>query len=176
MSTITQTRPAFSPLDLASRSPATRLAAVLFGTLVLAVSSQITVPMVPVPITLQTLVVPMIGALYGWRLGLATVLAWLGEAMIGLPVLQGGTGGLLPFVGPTAGYLAALQHRQPRGAGFRVLPRRQPAVPGHRRTLAVEHDRHRESRRLRRGALPRWRPDQVGAGCGAAQGRRTLNP
>lgn len=105
MTTITQTRSAFSPLDLASRSPATRLAAVVFGTLVLAVSSQITVPMIPVPITLQTLVVPLIGALYGWRLGLATVLAWLGEAMIGLPVLAGGAGGLAHFAGPTGGYL-----------------------------------------------------------------------
>ncbi len=56
------TRPSFSPLALQSRSPALRLAAVAFGTLVLAVSSQIEVPMIPVPITLQTLVVPLIGA------------------------------------------------------------------------------------------------------------------
>ncbi|MBN9045677.1 MAG: biotin transporter BioY [Rhizobiales bacterium] len=101
------TRPSFSPLALQSRSPALRLAAVAFGTLVLAVSSQIEVPMIPVPITLQTLVVPLIGALYGWRLGLVTVLAWLGEAMIGLPVLAGGAGGLAYFAGPTGGYLAA---------------------------------------------------------------------
>ncbi len=100
-------RPAFSPLALQDRSPAVKLAAVAFGTLVLAVSSQIEVPMIPVPITLQTLVVPLIGALYGWRLGLATVLAWLSEAMIGLPVLAGGAGGLVHFAGPTAGYLAS---------------------------------------------------------------------
>ncbi|MFD1199682.1 biotin transporter BioY [Brucella gallinifaecis] len=107
MTSITQTRPTYSPLNLESRSPALRIAAVVFGTLVLAISSQIEVPMIPVPITLQTLVVPLIGALYGWRLGLATVLAWLGQAMIGLPVLAGGAGGLPHFAGPTAGYLAA---------------------------------------------------------------------
>lgn len=107
MTTITQTRPSFSPLNLESRSPAMRLAAVALGTLVLAVSSQIEVPMIPVPITLQTLIVPLIGALYGWRLGMATVLAWLGEAMLGLPVLAGGAGGLAHFAGPTAGYLAS---------------------------------------------------------------------
>lgn len=107
MTSITQSRTSFSPLNLEARSPALRLAAVAFGTLVLAVSSQIEVPMVPVPITLQTLIVPLIGALYGWRLGLATVFAWLGEAMIGLPVLAGGAGGIHHFAGPTAGYLAA---------------------------------------------------------------------
>ena len=107
MTTLTQTYPSFSPLNLESRSPAMRLAAVALGTLVLAISSQIEVPMIPVPITLQTLIVPLIGALYGWRLGMATVLAWLGEAMLGLPVLAGGAGGLPHFAGPTAGYLVS---------------------------------------------------------------------
>src|SRR5690606_37483674 len=107
MTTISQTRPSFSPLNLEARSPAMRLAAVALGTLVLAVSSQIEVPMIPVPITLQTLIVPLIGALYGWRLGMATVLAWPGEAMMGLPVLAGGAGGIAHFAGPTAGYLVS---------------------------------------------------------------------
>ncbi len=105
MTDITQKSVSFSPLDLESRSPALRIAAVAFGTLVLAISSQIVVPMIPVPITLQTLIVPLIGALYGWRLGAVTVLAWLGQ--IGLPVLAGGAGGIHHFVGATAGYLAA---------------------------------------------------------------------
>lgn len=107
MKTIAQTRLSFSPLNLESRTPAMRLAAVALGTLLLAVSSQIAVPMIPVPITLQTLIVPLIGALYGWRLGMATVLAWLVEAMLGLPVLAGGAGGLPHFAGPTAGYLVS---------------------------------------------------------------------
>ena len=63
--------------------------------------------MVPVPITMQTFALTMIGVLYGWRLGALTVVAWLGEAMMGLPVLAGGSGGLAPFVGPTAGYLVS---------------------------------------------------------------------
>lgn len=80
---------------------------IVAGTLVLALASQISVPMVPVPITMQTFAVTMIGALYGWRLGTLTVLAWLGEAMIGLPVLAGLKSGIAPFIGPTAGYLVA---------------------------------------------------------------------
>jgi biotin transport system substrate-specific component len=65
------------------------------------------VPMLPVPMTMHTLAVILIGALYGWRLGALTILAWLGEAALGLPVLANGAGGLAPFMGPTAGYLAS---------------------------------------------------------------------
>lgn len=97
----------FDPLRLSSRPLAVKAAFVLAGTLVLALASQIAVPMVPVPITMQTFAVTMIGALYGWRLGALTVLAWLGEAMLGFPVLANGAGGLAPFAGPTAGYLVS---------------------------------------------------------------------
>jgi biotin transport system substrate-specific component len=87
----------FDPLGISGRSLPVQAALLLFGTVVLALASQISVPMVPVPITMQTFAITMIGVLYGWRLGALTVLAWLGEAMLGLP----------PFVGPTAGYLVA---------------------------------------------------------------------
>ncbi|MGF9563401.1 biotin transporter BioY [Neorhizobium sp. JUb45] len=98
-------RPAFSPLDLQNASLVWRGLAVLLGTGILAASSYIEVPMVPVPITMQTFAVTLIGALYGWRLGAATVVAWLVEAAMGMPVLAGGASGLLPFMGPTSGYL-----------------------------------------------------------------------
>lgn len=97
----------FDPLGISGRPLLTKAVLLVFGTAVLALASQISVPMVPVPVTLQTLAITMIGVLYGWRLGTLTVLAWLGEAMLGLPVLAGGNAGLAPFVGPTAGYLAA---------------------------------------------------------------------
>lgn len=80
---------------------------VVVGTLALAIASQISVPMLPVPITMQTFAVTMIGALYGWRLGGLTVLAWLAEAMVGFPVLAEFKSGITPFMGPTAGYLVA---------------------------------------------------------------------
>ena len=97
----------FVPLKLANRSLALKALAVLIGTAFLAVSSWIEVPMYPVPVTMQTFAVTMVGALYGWRLGGLTVIAWLAEAMIGFPVLAGGAGGLMHFAGPTAGYLLA---------------------------------------------------------------------
>lgn len=84
-----------------------QLALVLGGTAVLTASSYVSIPMQPVPVSLQTFAVLMVGALYGWRLGGLTVLAWLLEAALGMPVLAGGKGGLAPFFGPTAGYLLA---------------------------------------------------------------------
>lgn len=99
--------PAFSPLAPQSRSLAWKVSAVVLGSLFLALSSYISVPMVPVPITMQTFAVTLIGALYGWRLGGMTIVAWLVEGALGLPVLAGGASGFVHFAGPTAGYLFA---------------------------------------------------------------------
>jgi biotin transport system substrate-specific component len=84
---------------------AKKVAGVALGTLALAISSQIAVPMFPVPITMQTFVVTMIGALYGWRLGFITVAAWLVEGAVGMPVFANGGGGVAHLLGPTGGYL-----------------------------------------------------------------------
>ena len=79
---------------------------VALGTALLTMSAKINLPLPYVPMTLQTLVVLMIGAAYGWRLGTTTVLAYLAEGAIGFPVFAGPVGGLAPLSGPTAGYLA----------------------------------------------------------------------
>ena len=78
---------------------------VALGTGLLTLSAKVNLPLPYVPMTLQTLVVLMIGAAYGWRLGSATVIAYLAEGAVGLPVFAGPVGGLAPLVGPTAGYL-----------------------------------------------------------------------
>ncbi|RWE43312.1 MAG: biotin transporter BioY [Mesorhizobium sp.] len=100
-------RPSFSPLRLQQRSLGWQAGAVVLGTLFLALSSYIEVPMVPVPVTMQTFAVTLIGALYGWRLGAVTIAAWLVEGAVGFPVLAGGAAGMQHFVGPTGGYLFA---------------------------------------------------------------------
>ncbi|MBP1883007.1 biotin transporter BioY [Sinorhizobium mexicanum] len=99
--------PVFDPLRLGGKTWPLRALFVLAGTAFLALSSQISVPMVPVPITMQTFAVTMIGVIYGWRLGGVTILAWLTEAIVGLPVLANGAGGIGHFAGPTAGYLVS---------------------------------------------------------------------
>lgn len=106
MTDLALSRP-FSPLRPESRPLAWQAGAVIVGSLLLALSSQIKVPMYPVPMTMQTFAVTLIGALYGWRLGAATVIAWLLQGAAGLPVFAGASGGAAYFAGPTAGYLLA---------------------------------------------------------------------
>ncbi|TPM49820.1 biotin transporter BioY [Mesorhizobium sp. B2-2-3] len=100
-------KPSFSPLRLQERSLGWQAGAVVLGTLFLALSSYIEVPMVPVPVTMQTFAVTLVGALYGWRLGAITIAAWLAEGAVGFPVLAGGAAGVQHFIGPTGGYLFA---------------------------------------------------------------------
>tara|TARA_B100000767_G_scaffold169633_1_gene158830 strand:- start:692 stop:1243 length:552 start_codon:yes stop_codon:yes gene_type:complete len=80
----------------------------LLGSIILAISSKIKIPFYPVPMTMQTLVVLMIGIGFGWRLGVATIVLYLFEGIIGLPVFSGTPEkgvGLIYFTGPTMGYL-----------------------------------------------------------------------
>ena len=75
------------------------------GVVLLAISSKVQVPFWPVPMTLQTLVVLMIGATSGARLAGATLMTYLAAGAVGLPVFASGAG-LAYMVGPTGGYLA----------------------------------------------------------------------
>ena len=80
----------------------------LLGSIILAVSSKIKIPFYPVPMTMQTLAVLVIGVLFGWKLGIATIILYLFEGIIGLPVFAGTPEkgiGLIYFTGPTMGYL-----------------------------------------------------------------------
>ena len=77
----------------------------LFGTLVLVVSAKVQVPFYPVPMTLQTLAVLTLGALFGARLAATTVALYLGEGLGGLPVFAGAFAGPAYVAGPTGGYL-----------------------------------------------------------------------
>lgn len=78
---------------------------VLAGTAFIAVAAQISVPMYPVPMTLQTLAILIVGFTFGSRLGLATLLVYLGEGAMGLPVFANGNGTLAYMTGPTGGFL-----------------------------------------------------------------------
>ena len=78
---------------------------VVFGSLLLAFSAQIKIPLYPVPITGQTLVVLLIGMTYGSKLGGTTILLYLLQGLVGLPVFAGSAAGIATLLGPTGGYL-----------------------------------------------------------------------
>ena len=81
---------------------------VVGGSLLIALSAylKIQLPFSPVPITGQTLAVLLVGASLGAKKGGLSVLAYLGEGLIGLPVFAGGASGPAYLLGPTGGYLA----------------------------------------------------------------------
>ncbi len=81
---------------------------ILIGSIFLAISSKIKIPFYPVPMTMQTFVVLLIGIIFGWKIGLATISLYLFEGIMGLPVFSGTPEkgvGIIYFTGPTMGYL-----------------------------------------------------------------------
>ena len=80
----------------------------ILGSVLLAVSAKIKIPFYPVPMTMQTFVVLLIGVTLGWKLGLFSVSLYLFEGILGLPVFAGTPEkgvGIVYFFGPTMGYL-----------------------------------------------------------------------
>jgi len=82
-----------------------KLGLVLVGSLFVALGAHAEVPMVPVPMSLQTLAISVIGLTYGARLAAVTLLAYLAQGAMGMPVFAGGGAGLVYMMGPTGGYL-----------------------------------------------------------------------
>jgi|TARA_Y100000741_G_C18140207_1_gene512823 biotin transport system substrate-specific component len=81
---------------------------ILMGSTLLAISAKLKIPFYPVPMTMQTFVVLLIGVCFGWKLGVTIVSFYLIEGIFGLPVFSGTPekgSGLIYFVGPTMGYL-----------------------------------------------------------------------
>lgn len=82
-----------------------RAFALVAAVVALAVSAQLTVPMIPVPMTMQSFAVLVVAALGGWAYGFRAVVLYLVLGAAGLPVLADGTGGVARFTGPTGGFL-----------------------------------------------------------------------
>lgn len=78
----------------------------LGGVVLLFAASQIEIPLHPVPITLQTVAVMLIGLTYTPRRAVEVHLLWIGLGAIGLPVFAGGGAGFVKVLGPTGGYMA----------------------------------------------------------------------
>ena len=96
------------PLSLAllpSQSLANKILLVVAGSILVAVAAQISIPFKPVPLTLQTLAVLMVGLTLGARLDAASLALYLAEGAAGLPVFANGGAGLAYMAGPTGGFL-----------------------------------------------------------------------
>jgi biotin transport system substrate-specific component len=97
-------------LALSARTPRTRALSVLLAAGVLALASQFALPIpgTPVPITLQPMVVVLVGLMLGPIDGAAAMVVYLMAGIAGLPVFAPiGAPGLLRLLGPTGGYILA---------------------------------------------------------------------
>ena len=84
------------------------LLVIFIGSIILAISAKIKIPFYPVPMTMQTFVVLFLGISFGYKIALATVILYLIEGILGLPVFSNSPErgvGLAYFTGPTMGYL-----------------------------------------------------------------------
>ena len=96
------------PTQSANARAARNVLLALVGTLALTISAKTQIPFWPVPMTMQTFVVLVIGMAYGTRLGVATLALYLFEGALGMPVFAGTPEkgvGLAYMMGPTGGYL-----------------------------------------------------------------------
>ena len=81
---------------------------IFLGSVLLTISSKIKIPFYPVPMTMQTFMVLFLGISFGYKIGVATVMLYLLEGILGLPVFSNSPEkgiGIVYFVGPTMGYL-----------------------------------------------------------------------
>jgi len=76
----------------------------IIGSFLLAISSKVQIPLTPVPVTLQTLVLLVMSMFLGWRGAVGATSLYLFQGAIGLPVFAHG-GGFIILFGPTGGYL-----------------------------------------------------------------------
>ncbi len=80
----------------------------VLASILLTISAKIKIPFYPVPMTMQTFVVLLIGISFGYKIGVASVVLYLVEGIMGLPVFSNSPEkgiGIVYFIGPTMGYL-----------------------------------------------------------------------
>ena len=81
---------------------------IILGSIALTISAKIKIPFYPVPMTMQTFVVLLLGLSFGYKIGLSTVGLYLLEGIVGLLVFSNSPErgvGIVYFIGPTMGYL-----------------------------------------------------------------------
>lgn len=102
MEVLVESTPAFSEK---TKSHAWTMTQVVLGSLFLAALSQVTIPLYPVPMTLQTLGIFLLAIGQGGKKASYSTLLYLGFITLGLPFLAGGVSNSLWFALPSAGYL-----------------------------------------------------------------------
>jgi biotin transport system substrate-specific component len=94
---------ALSPKEGMARI-ATGVATVVLGSLLLWAAAKISVPITPVPVSLQSFAIAVLAASFGWRIALSTLLLYIAQGLSGLPVFAYG-GGIHYLMSPSFGFI-----------------------------------------------------------------------
>lgn len=107
----------------------TAIAVAFLGSILLTIAAKVSVPVWPVPVSLQSMAVAIIAAAFGLRVGAATVTFYLAQGLAGLPVFAGAFAGPAYVMGPTGGFLIGflvmaviIGYFADKGAARAVLP------------------------------------------------------
>ncbi len=104
------------------RSAAREIACIGLAVAVITVCAWTSLPVGPIPFTLQTLAVALVGALLGWKRGTVAVAVYLLMGLVGIPVFAGFKCGTAALFGPTGGYIFGFFFAALVPALFRLLP------------------------------------------------------
>ncbi len=88
-----------------ARSAAKNIAQTALGVALITVCAWVTIPVFAIPFTLQTFAVAFVGALLGWKKGIAAVAVYVLMGLVGVPVFAGFKSGVVALAGPTGGYI-----------------------------------------------------------------------
>ena len=88
-----------------AKSVAREAAYIALSVALISVCAWISIPLGPIPVTLQTFAVPFIGAVMGWKRGVSAVVIYFIMGLIGIPVFSNFGAGVAVLFGPTGGYL-----------------------------------------------------------------------
>ncbi len=104
------------------RSAAREIAYIGLAVAVITVCAWISLPVGPIPFTLQTLAVALAGGLLGWKRGTAAVAVYILMGLVGVPVFAGFKSGAVALFGPTGGYIFGFLFAALLPALFKLLP------------------------------------------------------
>jgi biotin transport system substrate-specific component len=91
--------------SISSKMLSTHMGSTLWGVFLLFLTTQIIIPLKPVPITLQTVSVLLIGLTFTRKIAIQSFMLYLALGLAGVPVFACFSGGFYKLMGPTGGYL-----------------------------------------------------------------------
>lgn len=105
-----------------ARSAAKEIAYIALGVALITICAWISIPVFTIPYTLQTLAVPLIGALLGWKRGATSVVVYILMGLAGIPVFSNFNAGAGVLFGPTGGYIFGFLFAVVISGLFKLIP------------------------------------------------------